>query len=92
MGRPQKYISDEERYKSSNEYHRDYGTQPWKCESCNIELTYNSRTKHLKSKKHLKTSYKPWKCDICNIEIHIDNKANHLQTKKHRFIEEFSPE
>ena len=53
MGRPRKYITDEERYKLSNEYHNTYGKQLWKCESCNVNLTYNSKTKHLNSKKHL---------------------------------------
>ena len=67
MGRPRKYITDEERYKLSNEYHNTYGKQPWKCESCNVNLTYNSKAKHLNSKKHLGIDYNPWTCDICNV-------------------------
>jgi len=67
MGRPKKDITDEERYKTSNEYHTAYGRKPWKCESCDTEITYNAKLKHLTSKKDLKSDFKPWKSDICNV-------------------------
>jgi len=87
MGRPDKYITDEESYKTSNEFHLAYGKKPWKCESCDIEITYNAKVKHLKSKKHLKSDFKPWKCDICNVTIHENNRVHHLQTEKHKRTE-----
>jgi len=84
MGRPKKDITDEERYKASNEYHIDYGRKTWKCESCNIELTCNAKAKHLKSKMHLKSDFKPWKCDTCDVIMHESNRVHHLQTEKHK--------
>jgi len=84
MGRPKKDLSIEERYKTSNAYHLAYRRKPWKCVSCDIEITYNAKVKHLKSKKHLKSDFKPWKCDIFNVTMHENNRAHYLQTEKHR--------
>jgi len=85
MGRPKKDITDEDRYKASNEYHLVYGRRPLKCVSCNIEITYNTKVKHLTSKKHLKSDFKLWKCDdICNAAMHKSNRVHHLQTEKHK--------
>jgi len=81
MGRPKKDITDEERYKLRNEYHLAYGRKPWKCEDCNIVITYTAKAKHLKSKKHLKSDYIPLKCEVCNVTIHENNRTHHLQTE-----------
>jgi len=77
-----KDITDEVRYKTSNEYHLAYGRKPWKFESRDIEITYNAKVKHLKSKKHLKSDFKPWKCVISNVTMHENNRAHHLKTEK----------
>jgi len=96
MSRPCKYSSDKKRYEISNKYQNDYGKKPWYCESCHIEIQYNHKTKHLKTKKHLKNPctqieimsqieqyYKPWKCESCNISMKKDTKTKHLHSKKH---------
>ena len=57
-------IADEERGEMHNAYHNRYGKKSWKCDICNIELNYFSRTKHLHSMKHLKNVVERWKCDI----------------------------
>jgi len=76
---PKKDITGEER----NEYYLD-GKKLWKCESCDIEITYKAKVRHLKSKKHLKGDFKPWKCDTCDVTMHESNRVHHLQTEKHR--------
>jgi len=47
MGRSKKDMTEEERYKISKEYYLAYGKKPWKCDSCNIEITYKAKAKHL---------------------------------------------
>jgi len=57
MTGPRKVMSEEEKRKRNlkyqSEYQAAYGKKLWKCDICNIERRYSSRTKHLKSRKHL---------------------------------------
>ena len=49
-----KYQTDEDRIKGRRELQRKYTEKDWHCDVCGCTLRLGNKTKHLKSKKHLK--------------------------------------
>jgi len=50
----QKYDSDEDRKEGFRLAQLRYTAKPWTCESCNLTIRLGNKTKHLRSKKHVK--------------------------------------
>ena len=84
MHGPRKNMTDDERHRAYNEYQNNYGKKTWKCDVCNIEMKYFSRTKHLKTKKHRGNDFKQLKCDTCNIKIYEVDHKNIKQVNEHK--------
>ena len=54
MAPPRKYDTDEERIRAYKVQQNNYSKKVWKCDVCDCAIRLGNKTKHLKSKKHLK--------------------------------------
>ena len=54
MAPPMKYQTEEERTRAYKLQQNNYAKKDWKCDACDCVIRIGNRTKHLRSKKHLK--------------------------------------
>jgi hypothetical protein len=67
---PCKYKSDEERINAYKMQQNNYSMKDWKCVVCDCSIKIGNKTKHLKSKKHIRNQLPA--CGVSDSDSNIE--------------------